>query len=569
MKCTLDFLQLDFLSSSERNELVRLEGFGLDRKDEIYSFVRGKIEYHLLALSTSVNEVLGVQKSSRFWRITLGHWFSTFTQLCYFRYQILIRVIGAGVVSKDPQDIFEKYLPNLCISSTAQFPDAYVSSAWNRWMSHFAVQLLAPGVYAIGDFEKPFTGSELCLFPTCSREGSIRSGELESLAAAGERWLKSSRVVIYRSYLDRKINILLQLRLAMRPRAIRVPLPADSEPDVSVRHRLYRAWSAFCKDDFDLFLAACAVMVFPRSFLEAFSVNHSAFQHTLCRTGDIVFTSNGFDTDDSFQLFSALSVENGAKYIVGQHGNGYCSSRHFYSQDELALTTDYFLTWGAQGISENSIATFNFKYPAKKLSSKVNGPILILLHRAPSPMFMWDRYKEDEIYLESIRGMLKKLGRDVGPNVIVRFHKHFDHYGGDMASLTRCFPQFIWDDGAQRLTNIIQNCSLVIHTYHSTGILETLNQDIPTLAFWPCGWELSDEAQHDYLELESVGILHHKVDSLLEEIKFARTEPQRWWNDITRAKVVKSFCDQFSRRSSHPVKLLYQIFNNAMNNNVH
>ena len=424
-------------------------------------------------------------------------------------------------------------------------------------MSHFSAQLLAPGGFAIGNFEKPFTGSE-------SRLSPIDSMELRSLATAGKRWTKSSRIVIYKSYLDRKVNILLHLRLGIRPKAIRMPLPVDSELDAPLRIRLHKIWSALAKDDFDRFLIACAVGVFPRSFLEAFSVNHTVLEPTLCRTGDIVFTSNGFDGDDMFQLFTAQSVENGAKYIAGQHGNNYCSSRHFYSQDELAKTTDYFLTWGARGIGENSVAAFNFKYPAKKVSSEPTGPILILLHRPPAPIFMWDRYKEDEIYLESIRDMLERLDRVGGSNVIVRFHKSFGYYGGDTASLAWDFPRFMWDDGNQRLTNISKKCSLIIHTYHSTGILDTLNQDIPTLVFWPCGWELSDEAQNDYWELEAVGILHHRVDSLLREIKEVNKEPEGWWKDAARVEVVRSFCDRYSRQSSQPTKHLSQILKNAM-----
>jgi putative transferase (TIGR04331 family) len=565
MKHTLDFLQLDFLPVSKRSELGRLEGFGLDRKDEIYAFVRGKIENHLQFLTNSLNEVLGVQKPKRFWRISLGHWFSTMTQLCYFRYEILTRLLGLGVVSGNPQDLFQKYLPFLSIASTGQFTDAYVSPAWNRWMSHFAVQLLTPGVFEIGDFEKPFTGSEARLFQTRPKGELIRSDELMSLATAGKRLGRSSRVVIYKSYLDRKVNILLHLRLGIRPRVIRVPLPADSEPNPWLRIHFHKLWSAFCKDDFDRFLAACAVMIFPRSFLEAFAVNHSALRPILCRRGDIVFTSNGFDMDDLFQLFSAMSVENGAKYIIGQHGNGYCSSRHCYTQDEISKIADYFLTWGLRGAGENSIPTFNFKYPAKKLSSKPTGPILVLLHRPPSPMFMWDRYKEDQIYLESIRKILEKLDHKGRSDVIIRYHRNFNYYGGDTTRLAGDFQRFKWDDGTQRLNDISQNCSLIIHTYHSTGILETLNQDIPTLAFWPCGWELLDEAKNDYSKLESVKILHHSVDSLFAEIKAASIEPQKWWNDTERVKVVRDFCDQYSRQSKQAVRDLSRIFKSVIN----
>ena len=38
---------------------------------------------------------------------------------------------------------------------------------------------------------------------------------------------------------------------------------------------------------------------------------------------EFIFTSNNFHTDEIFKLWSAIKVERGTKYYIGQHGNNY------------------------------------------------------------------------------------------------------------------------------------------------------------------------------------------------------------------------------------------------------
>ena len=71
----------------------------------------------------------------------------------------------------------------------------------------------------------------------------------------------------------------------------------------------------------------------PTFFLEGFKKNLSlTLSINWPKKPKFIFTSNNFETDEIFKLYSAINIEKKTKYIVGQHGNIYgthfCSSNY-------------------------------------------------------------------------------------------------------------------------------------------------------------------------------------------------------------------------------------------------
>ena len=63
----------------------------------------------------------------------------------------------------------------------------------------------------------------------------------------------------------------------------------------------------------------------------------------------VIFSSNGFDTDELFKFYVAeqVSKKKSPKYIVGQHGNSYNTNINNKYLVELS-TCDWFLNWGGK-----------------------------------------------------------------------------------------------------------------------------------------------------------------------------------------------------------------------------
>ena len=74
--------------------------------------------------------------------------------------------------------------------------------------------------------------------------------------------------------------------------------------------------------------------------------------------------------------------------------------------------------------------------------------------------------------------------------------------------------------------SLIAQSRLIVHSYDSTGILETLSMNIPTICFWRDGFDHLDPSAKPYYEsLKNAGIF-------FETPKHAANHISRYWNNI-------------------------------------
>jgi putative transferase (TIGR04331 family) len=99
-----------------------------------------------------------------------------------------------------------------------------------------------------------------------------------------------------------------------------------------------------------------------------------------------------------------------------------------------------------------------------------------------------------------------------------------------------------------------------VHSYDSTGILETLSQNIPTLAFWQNGFEhLRESAKPYYQLLVDVGIIHLTPESIAQKVNAVWDDIDAWWMQDNLQDARKKFCNQYARPSRNPVNQLIKL----------
>ena len=102
---------------------------------------------------------------------------------------------------------------------------------------------------------------------------------------------------------------------------------------------------------------------------------------------------------------------------------------------------------------------------------------------------------------------------------------------------------------------------MVVHSYDSTGVLETLSQNIPTIMFWDHPFEqLGKDAKVYYKMLVDVGILHLSSISAAKKINQVWNNIDSWWMLRSVQKVRIKFCNRYSRISNNPAIQLKKIF---------
>ena len=116
------------------------------------------------------------------------------------------------------------------------------------------------------------------------------------------------------------------------------------------------------------------------------------------------------------------------------------------------------------------------------------------------------------------------------------------------------------DPGRTAIRYLIAESRLVVHSYDSTGILETLSQNIPTLAFWQNDLDhLRDSVKPYYQFLIDSGILHLSSQSVSNKVNEIWEDVESWWKQSLVQDARKNFCDKFAKNCDEPVKTMISI----------
>ena len=99
-----------------------------------------------------------------------------------------------------------------------------------------------------------------------------------------------------------------------------------------------------------------------------------------------------------------------------------------------------------------------------------------------------------------------------------------------------------------------------MHSYDSTGLLETLSQNIPTMAFWQDGLSHVREGAKPYYQcLIDAGIIYTSPTSIAEKVNDVWPDVDNWWGSDEVQAARKYFCDRYARVSNQPISDLKQI----------
>jgi putative transferase (TIGR04331 family) len=121
-------------------------------------------------------------------------------------------------------------------------------------------------------------------------------------------------------------------------------------------------------------------------------------------------------------------------------------------------------------------------------------------------------------------------------------------------------PQLSVDEGGTPISKKIAESRLVVHSYDSTGILENLSMNIPTICFWYNGLNhVIPEAKPYYERLHKAGILAYTPEEAAEMVTLRWDNVDAWWKSDDVQDARKLFCDQYARIEKKPVKVLKKI----------
>jgi putative transferase (TIGR04331 family) len=535
-------------------------GLGQSRKDADHAEARALEEAFFPVLCETLNKFHGTKHGTRFWKIVLGHWFHRYVDV------ILNRVRTLELCSRHHQLSGTTAFSDECYALAPQ--DSYEAiwafndSRWNSVLYGRILNLLGatdcPVEIISGDasagFRWPAAGPERNPGRRILKWGYRHARKLAGLLA------RENDAFIINSFLPRKEEIKLQLILGQVPQLWASPKFALTEnPDRALRQSLSAKIAGAADDSLADILHTMVFELLPVCYLEGFAeLTEGIKQLPWPKEPKFIFTSNNFDMDEVFKLWAATKVESGFKYVTGQHGSNYGTSRYMYPAVEEA-TADRFLTWGwADGLPQHSPA-FIFKTAGRKAGgcNPSGGLVLIELH-AGLMLSTWDVTAEFKAYFEDQQRFIEMLQNSPREQLTVRLHHgHINLKWCEEGRWKEFDPTVKLDTGSSDISKLIAQSRLVIHSYDSAGILETLSQNIQTIAFWRNDLEhLRDSAKPYYQLLVDAGIVHFTPESAAAKVNEVWDDVAGWWRQTSVQEARKQFCDRYARVSRQPVSEL-------------
>ena len=173
----------------------------------------------------------------------------------------------------------------------------------------------------------------------------------------------------------------------------------------------------------------------------------------------------------------------------------------------------------------------------------------------------WDNYFEFQIYISKQFQLLKSLSPKIFNRVILRLHpEHITFTPHIIADFKFELPRLNIEPGTLKIKKLISKSRLIIHAYDSSGLLETLSSNIPTLAFFPYGYDhILPEAIQNYKILEEAGILYRSPKLLSQKIEIIWDQIDEWWQSKYVQDAKSNFCSHYARNALNPTEELKKI----------
>ena len=534
-------------------------GLGLAQKTIDRDKARHMEKVFITKLVPILNIVHRKKHSERFWRIILGPWLRVFIQTGLNRIHTLEKCIAGNYISGS--SLIELNKQDLISLNTQDFTYKLGNSAWNSALDSIILGYMQKIDFPITLLNN-VTDNSIIKKEKLLEVNSFKTNISQSIKTVLSYCIKDSDSVIVNSYLSSINQVKLQLSLRQVPQFWQeLFIEPVASIDLEMRNNLKRG---FILEDNDLDLQILSTILFdflPIVYLEGFA--------ELCNIADnqrypqhpkFIFTSNSHIFDEAFKVWMAKKSETGTKLLIGQHGSNYGVHR-FIGDTAEAEISDTFLAWGNQKPNSKYKNAFVFTTAGKKLKLNASGGLLLVEVCINKRRVTHDCTYEYLAYHKSSKEFVSKLPNSIKQCTTIRLHreyKNMEFY--DDLRWTDFDPTLRVDYGQAPIHSLMSTSRLVVFHYDSSGFLENLSLNVPTMMLLENNFEtLSDESIPYYQSLVNVGILHLSPESIVNKICEEWDNIDTWWNDKNLQEARISFCIQYAKYENKPIRKLRKI----------
>ena len=494
--------------------------------------------------------------SELYWKILVGHSFQTFLNILLNRintYSAVIKpssISGAKFYNLNDEDFTPKNTLDLDLNLVN-------SDIWNSTLDFKLLLFLDEINFPFEIIEK--NGVEE--FSKSHQKINISKNKLSKqlmFNSIAKHFLRQNNSLILSTYLPKFKEILLHLRFGQIPFFWNVDTYSNAEQVLNKTARDNLVAEIQLKDKLETIILKFIVLYLPKIYIEGFSeMTKIVDKSNWPKNPKFIFTSNEFAYNEQFKFYTAFQREKGAVYFVGQHGNNYGTNK-LVSPTIEESTSSKFLTWGWSH-GDNFIPTFVLKTAGLKIRHNPKGKIVIMLLHQSARRVLWDAVSEFNVYINDQLNFLDNL--KLPPSILLlRAHAASRYNPEGILEKYIIRNELASDNSTFEILEVYKRSRLLIFSYDSTGILESLALNIPTLAFWQNGFDhLNDSAKIQYQKMVAVGIFHLSPESIAKTVNEIWDSVEYWWNQESIQIAREEFCRHYARSSKKPISELHKI----------
>ncbi len=511
----------------------------------------------LLGLVDVLNAFHHTRHGLRYWNILLGPWLKRYVATVFNRYFTLEQALRSYCVRGTT--VLSDTTYSLATNDTDGFVRAANDDVWNHVLYSRIIAFLG----SVETQTQEVKLSELGRFHkrTAEAAGNDRGSQLRRAAERVLRAFRTDRdAVIAATYLPSLKAAELQASLGQCPQIWAHAPVRGAAFDASQRTKIAVGWNN--QTAFEQFTSETLRDALPICYLEGYS--QLVDQVASSRWPDkpkFIFTSNRFDTDEAFKAWTGSMVERGVPYFAGQHGSNFGTLLQSRYWPEMT-TCDRFFSWGWVNQSPRDVPAFVFRLAGRKsLELTPSGGLLLIQLHPPHRITPWDSYFEFGLYQDEQFRFLETLPAVIRDTVTVRLHaEHRTHRWSDKERWRDHRPETHIDSGVTAISRLIKQSRLVVHSYDSTGMLETLAMNIPTVCYWHSGFShLLPSARPHYQLLRDAGIFFATPEEAAEHVALHWESLSEWWATAKVQDARERFCERYARTERRPVYKLRKL----------
>ena len=503
-------------------------------------------EETLLDLAECLNGIHGTTHSLRYWRIVLGPWLRRFVDIIFDRWMSIVRVTTQYEIDNT---ICLLGVPGTTdVPDTQQFLTIANSDEWN----HAVYNRIIESQTSINIERVEWKPSEALTAPYSQKPSlplrdKIISSIISNYSSVARRFIRDTDAVLYRTYTPRRYELAIQAKLWQ------VPILHDYRSPLSRQHETkLRDWSLTdnTASTVSQVIRDMVPVYLPQSFLEHFEVSSDL----LSKQGwpdrpKLIWTSNAHQNDDPFKMWSAAKIEQGTKFVIGQHGGRLGIQKSNLLDHELSVCDGY-LSWGWGEENDRTIyptAMLKMVTPRGKPVDNQGGLTLVTLTvpryaLTSDPQLGGQRWSD---YFDQLCEFVQELPSAICEQTKIRLYPT-DYDSNQRSRWLDRFRDAQFDSGLQTLDKSMVGQRIVVSTYCSTTYLESIAANIPTIVFWDPSYSNLLPLARSYIDvLENAGMFHNSARSAAEFVAMIWDDVGTWWESADVVMARRTFSSQY------------------------